>query len=114
MRGMNLGKLDRWEIIESHKFLQSLHRINGNNPRAADRFFDGVKDRLCRDPYWGRKSEKWEEIGIWKLDTREKVDPDVRPMIVYYTFDDTSVYLLDIRINDTEEDRRQREEHTSL
>lgn len=96
MLGLNLGMDRKWrEITESDRFREQLLNINQNNARLADKFIDGVKLTLSRNPYWGDQVTE----HIWTVNTTQRVDPDLMPMIVHYTFNDNAVHLLNVKIN---------------
>lgn len=76
-----------WEIVEEPRFERELKAIEADAIRA-DEFVDGAKAVLARNPQIGTK------VGerVWFL-------PMARATVaIYYTFDDTAVYLQSIQV----------------
>lgn len=82
----------RWEIVESEKFTQELLQIANDDFRLYDAFIDGVKDRLSRDPHMGERLKPNSNVHIIMG------DKELYPVVVYYTFDTSQVFLLSARL----------------
>lgn len=77
------------EIVESKRFLKELESISGDIKRG-DEFTDGLKWRLSKNPVRGIRIAD----NVWYVKTQ---NDDVQGrIIVYYTFDQTKIYLLSI------------------
>lgn len=78
-------------IVEEHYFTLQLKRILPDAHRADD-FMDGAKWVLARNPAAGfRVSE-----NVWFLPMADT--PETVSVNLYYTFNETTVYLLGIEI----------------
>jgi hypothetical protein len=77
-------------IIESHRFSLELKEII-KDFAAADDFVFGVKHRLARSPQDGKRIG---ESHVWFLPMVKQ--PNLMPVVLYYTFDEESVILLSI------------------
>jgi hypothetical protein len=77
-------------IIESHRFSHELKEIIKDAP-AADDFVFGAKHKLARSPEEGKRIG---QTHVWFLPMVEQ--PNLMPVVLYYTFDDESVMLLSI------------------
>jgi hypothetical protein len=77
-------------IVESHRFSLELKEIIKDAP-AADDFVFGVKHRLARSPQDGKRIG---ESHVWFLPMVKQ--PNLMPVVLYYTFDEESVILLSI------------------
>jgi hypothetical protein len=77
-------------VIESHRFSLELKEIIKDAP-AADDFVFGAKYRLARLPEEGKRIG---ESHAWFLPMVEQ--PNLMPVVLYYTFDEETVILLSI------------------
>ena len=85
----------RWEIIESHRFRQQLATLLGSDGKNIDEFFlDSIKNRLCRDPYWG-----FQVSPMWKtrlIKTHRETAAWLMPVVVQYMITDETNRTLEI------------------
>ncbi len=83
-------------VIKELEFEESLARIVVD-AREADDFVRGVEWDLARNPVGG-----WpigEGSPVWFIPIRELVDW-LPVLVIYYTFDENNVWLLDIDISE--------------
>lgn len=80
-----------WEIKRTDKFSAQLQDFLPNVARA-EQFMSGVRWALERNPSSGAKLNS----TVWFISSSSNV-VDVGNLSVYYTFDETKVYLLAIR-----------------
>lgn len=76
-------------IVEEDQFLHELREISGDI-RRGDEFTFGVKWQLSKNPVSGHRVDK----NIWSVKTQN--DDIQGRIIVFYTFDKTTVHLLSI------------------
>jgi hypothetical protein len=77
-------------VVESRQFRKELRRIE-SNPIAADELIDGAKWVLARDAYRGVQLHPKSKVWFHAIDP-----PKVKPVGLYYAFDDNSVHFLSI------------------
>jgi len=81
------------EVIREPAFEDELHVLISRNPREADEFIEGAEYILARNP----------ESGIMALDApplwfMPMAAAGGKQVTLYYTFDETSVLFVGIRI----------------
>lgn len=84
-------------VVQTTRFELELLAFEPDVARS-DEFLEGVEWVLSRDPELGlRLSDE-----VWALDTSEYAL--IKPMTVFYTFDEQTVWLLSIQTNPYMED----------
>lgn len=79
-----------WEVIREHQFEKELRALIRDAIRA-DQFVEGAEFVLARDP---RKGIQIPGTQIWFMPMALIGDDQIT---LYYTFDETTVWLLSIR-----------------
>jgi hypothetical protein len=79
-------------IVREQLFEKQLKRIEKDFERA-DQFIQGVEWVLCKNPEAGYQVR--DDSPVWGIAAQP--DLTAEPVVVYYTFNDTHVYLLSIR-----------------
>ncbi len=93
------GPLERWHVEESERVVNQLQQLYPDNPRKAHEYIDAIRLTLQCDPYVGKP------VGLpLGRDIRAIVNKSIHGneyvrILAYYTFDDTHVFLQDIKID---------------
>jgi hypothetical protein len=77
-------------VVESRQFERELKDIQ-SNPILPEDLVDGAKWMLCRDPYRGIQLAPKSKTWFLAIDP-----PKVKPVGLYYTFNENEVHFLSI------------------
>ena len=81
------------EIVEDHLFSAQLQDLIPNS-RRADEFVEGTMWTLARDPEQGTRVRFGSPV--WGMPISQYA-PGVQNVVIYYTFNQSCVYLLSIQ-----------------
>lgn len=87
------------EVVYTPEFEESLRSIDGD-PVRADEFVRGVEYEICRRPELGDRVAEGLEVYGRAITDR----PGYPPVVLYYAFNQTHIFLLNIIKFDREAD----------
>lgn len=89
----------RRTVVYEHTFLKELYELECD-PIKADLFIEGVEQHLACAPDIG--TQAYEGSLIWFLSVSEL--SDFPPLMIFYTFNESTVYRLSIRLQSEREE----------
>lgn len=88
------------KIIKTHRFEHELRDLRPD-AREADDFIEAAEWALPRDPRIGSLLTTGSDSPVWFLPIID--EERITPIMLFYTFDEETIYLLSIRRTSREE-----------